>query len=189
MLVLYMSFIDDEIHRRLFEEIYMTYRKQMFLVARAVLSNDSDAEDAVHDVFLKIAKSQMQKIGSIQEAADVRSYLLKATKHQAIDHLRKRQRQRTVMNAEREDALKSIVELSDNQLVDMISNGIAYDCILRVIASLDDIYRDTLYAHFVLELSIPETASLLNCKTATAKQRLVRGKKLLQKQLLEEEKI
>lgn len=89
MLVLYMSFIDDEIHRRLFEEIYITYRKQMFLVARAVLSNDSDAEDAVHDVFLKIAKSQMQKIGSIQEAADVRNYLLKATKHQAIDHLRK----------------------------------------------------------------------------------------------------
>ena len=79
MLILYMSFIDDEIHRRLFEKIYMTYRKQMFLVARAVLSNDSDAEDAVHDVFLKIAKSQMQKIGSIQEAADVRSYLLKAT--------------------------------------------------------------------------------------------------------------
>ena len=132
MLILYMSFIDDEIHRRLFEEIYMTYRKQMFLVARAVLSNDSDAEDAVHDVFLKIAKSQMQKIGSIQEAADVRSYLLKATKHQAIDHLRKRQRQRTVMNAEREDALKSIVELSDNQLVDMINNGMAYDCILQV---------------------------------------------------------
>ena len=52
MLILYMSFIDDEIHRRLFEKIYMTYRKQMFLVARAVLSNDSDAEDAVHDVFL-----------------------------------------------------------------------------------------------------------------------------------------
>ena len=182
MLVLYMSFIDDEIHRRLFEEVYITYRKQMFLVARAVLSNDSDAEDAVHDVFLKIAKSQMQKIGSIQEAADVRNYLLKATKHQAID-------QRTVMNAEREDALKGIVQLPDDQLVDMISNGMAYDCILQVIASLDDIYRDTLYAHFVLELSIPETASLLNCKTATAKQRLVRGKKLLQKQLLEEEKI
>ena len=122
----------------------------------------------------------MQKIGSIQEAADVRSYLLKAAKHQAIDHLRKQQRQRTVMNAEREDALKSIVELPDNQLVDMISNGMAYDRILQVIASLDDIYRDTLYPHFVLELSIPETASLLNCKTATAKQRLVRGKKLLQ---------
>ena len=170
MLVLYMSFIDDEIHRRLFEEIYITYRKQMFLVARAVLSNDSDAEDAVHDVFLKIAKSQMQKIGSIQEAADALP----------------------LTDVKGEIVLEHVVfgykkELSDDQIVDMISNGMAYDRILQVIASLDDIYRDALYAHFVLELSIPETASLLNCKTATAKQRLVRGKKLLQKQLLEEE--
>ena len=71
----------------------------------------------------------------------------------------------------------------------MISNGMAYDRILQVIASTDDIYRDALYAHFVLELSIPETESLLNCKKSTAKQRLVRGKKLLQKQLSEEELI
>ena len=34
MLILYMSFIDDEIHRRLFEEIYMTYRKQMLPAPR-----------------------------------------------------------------------------------------------------------------------------------------------------------
>ena len=185
MLVVYMSFIDDEIHRRLFEEIYSTYRKQMFVVARAVLDNDSDAEDAVHDVFLKIAKGQMQKIGSIQEKADVRNYLLKAVKHQAIDYLRKKRRQ----PVETTDTLKNITELSDDRLVEMISNGMAYDRILQVIASMDDIYRDALYAHFVLELSIPETASLLNCKTATAKQRLVRGKKLLQKQLSEEELI
>ena len=44
MLALYMSFIDDEVHRRLFEDIYISYRKQMFLVARSVLGNDSDAE-------------------------------------------------------------------------------------------------------------------------------------------------
>lgn len=37
MLLIYMSFIDDESHRRLFEEIYLSYRKQMFLVARTVL--------------------------------------------------------------------------------------------------------------------------------------------------------
>ena len=59
MLAFYMSFIDDESHRRLFEEIYINYRKQMFLVARSVLGNDSDAEDIVHDVFLKIAKKHM----------------------------------------------------------------------------------------------------------------------------------
>ena len=61
MLLIYMSFIDDESRRRLFEEIYFSYRKQMFLVARTVLKNDSDAEDIVHDVFLRIAKKYMAK--------------------------------------------------------------------------------------------------------------------------------
>lgn len=40
MLALYMSFIDDESQRRLFEEIYLNYRKQMLLVARSVLGSD-----------------------------------------------------------------------------------------------------------------------------------------------------
>ncbi len=56
MLALYMSFIDDESHRRLFEKIYIEYRDPMFFMARSVLGNDSDAEDIVHDVFLRIAK-------------------------------------------------------------------------------------------------------------------------------------
>lgn len=42
MLALYMSFIDDESQRRLFEEIYLNYRKQMLLVARSVLGSDTD---------------------------------------------------------------------------------------------------------------------------------------------------
>ena len=62
MLALYMSFIDDESHRRLFEKIYIEYRDPMFFMARSVLGNDSDAEDIVHDVFLKIAKKHMARI-------------------------------------------------------------------------------------------------------------------------------
>ncbi len=66
MLLIYMSFIDDESHRRLFEEIYLSYRKQMFLVARTVLKNDSDAEDIVHDVFLRIAEDCKEVYGKNQ---------------------------------------------------------------------------------------------------------------------------
>lgn len=53
MLALYMSFIDDESQRRLFEEIYLNYRKQMLLVARSVLGSDTDAEDVVHDAMIE----------------------------------------------------------------------------------------------------------------------------------------
>lgn len=64
-----------------------------------------------------------------------------------------------------------------------VCRGIEYERIVEAIASLDEIYRDALYYHFVLEMSVPEVAKLLDCKVSTVKQRLVRGKKLLHKQL------
>ena len=145
MLALYMSFIDDESHRRLFEKIYIEYRDPMFFMARSVLGNDSDAEDIVHDVFLKIAKKHMARISRIKNDTDLRNYLLTA--------------------------------------VEKICNNIEYERILSAIVSMKDIYKEVMYYHFVMDLSIPEVAKMLNCKVSTVKQRLVRGKKLLYAQL------
>ena len=77
--------IEDESDLRLFEEIYMNYRKRMFLVAKTVLRRDSSAEDIVHDVFLKIAKKHMATISKIRNDTDLRNYLLKATKNTVLD--------------------------------------------------------------------------------------------------------
>lgn len=183
MLALYMSFIDDESHRRLFEEIYISYRKQMFLVARSVLGNDSDAEDIVHDVFLKIAKKHMTRIGKIEKETDLRNYLLKATKHTALDHLRKHRRERIVADGEIIAEMPDTYDMTDDAYVEKICNNIEYERIVSAIASLKDIYREVMYYHFVLDLSIPEVAKLMDCKVSTVKQRLVRGKKLLYAQL------
>lgn len=43
--------------RKLFDEVYRHYRKQMIAVAKSILKND--AEDAVHDVFCCIASSHI----------------------------------------------------------------------------------------------------------------------------------
>ena len=50
---------------------------------------------------------------------------------------------------------------------------------MGIIAAMPQIYREVLYYHFVLEFTMPEVAQSLNLKLTTAKQRLVRGKKLL----------
>lgn len=187
MLALYMSFIDDESHRRLFEEIYISYRKQMFLVARSVLGNDSDAEDIVHDVFLKIAKKHMARISKIEKDTDLRNYLLKATKHAALDHWRKHRRERMAAGAEFEAVVLDVVDLTDDAFIEKICNSIEYERIVSAIASLKDIYREVMYYHFVMDLSVPEVAKLLDCKVSTVKQRLVRGKKILYTQLFKGE--
>ena len=184
MLALYMSFIDDESQRRLFEEIYLNYRKQMLLVARSVLGSDTDAEDVVHDVFLKIAKKHMSRISKIENRIDLRNYLLKATKNTALDHLRKRRHEEAILDTVNEKNLKKDAKMADDELVDKICSGIEYERVVTAIASMDGIYQEALYYHFVLEMSVPEVAKLLDCKVSTVKQRLVRGKKLLHKQRL-----
>lgn len=183
MLAFYMSFIDDESHRRLFEEIYINYRKQMFLVARSVLGNDSDAEDIVHDVFLKIAKKHMARISRIENDTDLRNYLLKATKHTALDHLRKHRRERIVADAEIYADMPDTTDMTDDDFAEKICNNIEYERIVSAIASLKNIYREVMYYHFVMDLSVSEVAKLMECKVSTVKQRLVRGKKLLYAQL------
>ena len=183
MLALYMSFIDDEAHRRLFEEIDLNYRKQMLLVARSVLGNDSDAEDIVHDVFLKIAKKHMARISKIEKDTDLRNYLLTATKYSALNHLHKHRRELISMDAEIEANIRGTVVLSDDAFVEKICNSIEYERILSAIVSMKDIYKEAMYYHFVMDLSVSEVAKLMECKVSTVKQRLVRGKKLLYAQL------
>ena len=62
MLAFYMAFIDDEDDREKFEIIYNVYRKRMVSTAYSLLRNHEDAEDAVHDTFIKIARN-MNSIG------------------------------------------------------------------------------------------------------------------------------
>lgn len=92
MLLLYLNLIDDEQQRIEFEEIYTTYRKQMILLAKSFLHNDADAEDVVHDVFLRIATKHMKFIQGLKDPEDVRNYLLKATKNTALNELKRKGR-------------------------------------------------------------------------------------------------
>lgn len=53
----YLQLIDSPEEQSRFEELYITYRELMFHVAKGILGNDQDAEDAVHDAFLSMAKN------------------------------------------------------------------------------------------------------------------------------------
>ncbi|MCC8016083.1 MAG: RNA polymerase subunit sigma-24, partial [Clostridiales bacterium] len=83
MLYLYLAMIDDDIDRNKFEIIYYNYRKRMVYEAYIVLHNAEDAEDAVHDTFIKIARN----IKSIDNpnSRKTLSYVLKAVKNTAIN--------------------------------------------------------------------------------------------------------
>lgn len=184
MLTLYLTLLDDEEDKNLFENLYYSYRKQMITVAQSVLQDSSDAEDAVHEVFLRIAVKYMDMIRSIREERDLRNYLLKATKNTALNILQKKKRENshTVIRECPDD----IEDIADDDFVETICERMEYEKVVAAIQQLREPYREALYYHFVMELSVPETAKLLNQTKAATKKQLLRGKKMLMKLLGQE---
>ena len=60
----------------------------MLTLAFAILENEDDAEDLVHDVFCNIAEKYMQSLKNIKNEQDMKNYLLKATKNSALNKKR-----------------------------------------------------------------------------------------------------
>lgn len=90
----YMLMIDSETDRSKFEKIYMKYRSLMYHVAYEILNNKQDAEDAVHQAFIKIA----EHIEEIEEpiCPKTRGYVVIIAENKAIDIYRKQMRHPTL---------------------------------------------------------------------------------------------
>lgn len=180
MLLCALALAGDAPKRRLFETLYRQYRRQMLYVANDVLHDHADAEDAVHNAFVGIAKN-METVEKIRDERDRRNYLLRAAKNAALSLLPQKQRQ------DRELPLDSVPNLSDGDFLDRLCEKAAYEAVVSTMLAMDARYRDALYYHFVLGFSAAQTAKALGRTTAAVKQQLVRGKKLLLETLKEME--
>lgn len=179
MLTVYLSLIDDMQQRIEFEEIYTTYRMQMIHLAKSFFENEADAEDVVHDVFVRVATKHMKFIQTLPNPEDVRNYLLKATKNTALNELKRKGRTNVSIDEISESALESFPDLTDDSFLEFICTRTEYERVTQALLSMEEPYRDIMYYHFVLDLSVPEAAKLLGRNIATAKKQLVRGKKIL----------
>lgn len=185
MLTLYLVYIDDEDDKKLFEQLFYNYRKQMMYLAMSIVHNEADAEDVVHDVFLRVAVRHMDIIRKIHCASDIRNYLLKATKNTALNLMAKRKHVNFSIDPLNEYLLEGMEEYQDETFIEHICNRNDYEQVVNAIRSLSIRYRDVLYYHYILELTVNETAKSLGQTVSATKKQLVRGKKMLLK-LLEE---
>ncbi len=178
MIAFFETYLDESEDKDLFEKIFNTHKKQMVMLAFSMLNDAAEAEDAVGDVFLRIAQKNFDAVRKIKNETDLQNYLLKATKNTVINKMRLKKERAALDEALEYSAGKAAV-LSDNDFLDSICNKITYDEIIAAIKSLDEKYKDALYLHFVMELTVEQTAKALNQSLTATKQQLVRGKKLL----------
>ena len=171
MLALYMSFIDSEDDREKFEIIYNEYRKRMVSTAYSILHNHEDAEDAVHEALIRIAKN-MKAIDDPKSKKTL-AYVITATKNNAINIFNKNKR-----NSEH-IFIGDIENLTDERFFEKMSLTESYKEIVNAVELLNETYRDVMYYHFVCDMKIRDIADLLGEKSSTVQQKLIRGKKKL----------
>ena len=90
-MLIYLQMIELSEERSKFERLYHQYRGLMLHVARQILHHDQDAEDAVHESFIKIAKN-ITKISEV-DCPKTRAYIVIIVENTSIDILRKQKKQ------------------------------------------------------------------------------------------------
>ena len=73
-MLIYLQMIDGPEDRSKFEQLYLAYRGLMYFIAESILGNEQDAEDAVHDAFVSVAKN-ISKIADPERAKPKRTSL------------------------------------------------------------------------------------------------------------------
>ncbi len=163
MLILYMQMLDTPEEKVRFEQIYQQYRGLMYHVANNILHDSQDAEDAVHNAFLRIIKhfSKLQRAS----AQDLAPQLVVITKNEAISVLRKR---------------KDVVPLEDQDGFAETSEGIAsYHALVESFACLPRTYRAVMEMKLLSGYSDGEIAAKLGLSKTAVSTRISRGRQLL----------
>ena len=171
MLSLYLSVIDTEPGRELFSELYRSMRQPLYRCAFGYLKNASDAEDAVHDVFLNAAERGMDELARMGEAERKR-FLYVCVRNRAINMIRRRGK---VVSLEELAEEGKAVPDGGEDILETLSEGETLEAAKQAMGKLDPRLGDVLWMH-LSGRTAAEIAQDLGEKEQTVKKRLYRAK-------------
>lgn len=163
-----------------FERIMRRYNQRLFRVARSMLRNEADAEDAVQESWLR-AFTHMDRL---KDPSRLGGWLARIAANESLDRLRRRDppqpRDMDDMD-ERETAPGANAPFPTPEAQKRQSE--ARLMIERAVDRLPDNFRAVFVLRSIEGLSISETAQVLDIPSDTVKTRLHRANKLLRDEL------
>lgn len=172
---IYLAMIDSPDEKQKFEIIYQTYRQLMYYVANHILGNTQDAEDVVHDAFIKIIEN-IEKF-SDPKCPQTRAFIVTITENKAIDLYRKRKSHDIIPLEE------AYIGVPEPSKIEQIEES---DALTKAILSLPGRYREVLLLKYAQGYSMDEVAAILSTTGENVKKLIQRARKKLEAILREE---
>lgn len=164
--------IESEEQRSELEKFYSKYKNRLYFIALSKLHNSADAEDAVQEVFLRIADKPGKFFDIPEENRLVYADVI--VRNIAVDMF-------NTKNKIPEEQLDDALEPSDINLDDSLFDKISRDEILEFVDKLPALQRNVLRLHCLLGLPIDETAQRLNISLTVANKRLTLARRSIRK--------
>ena len=167
-----------------FEALMRRFNGKLFRVARSILKNEADAEDALQDAYLQAYR----RIGDFRGEAQLGTWLTRIVINQALMRLRADRRDRVVVAFNQADANggDAATDVPDEKAES--PNDAAFRAEIRRLLEhrIDELplpMRTVLIMRDVEDMSVQETAESLGIPPATVRTRLFRARALLRERL------
>lgn len=152
-----------------FHELYEEHSATAYRLCMLYLKNESDAKDALQDLFLKL----WEKKPKLKNKEHEKAWIIRAAKHRSLDILKSSWHKK-----------RNIYEPDRQQVAGETEKE---DGILDQIQKLPQKYREVLYLYYYEEYSVKEISNLTARKESTIQSRLAAARQKL-KSMLEESK-
>jgi RNA polymerase sigma-70 factor (ECF subfamily) len=174
-----------------FESIMRRNNARLFRVARAILRDDSDAEDAVQDAYL----DAFAHLDEFRGTAQVGTWLTRIVINRALMRLRAQKRHRVVVPMRGRTAdgagdvdapLPDVDRVADQNAEPPLTSTLRAEMrkiLERRIDELPVAFRTVFIMREVEDMTVQETAACLGIPEATVRTRLFRAKALLREAL------
>jgi len=168
-----------------FESLMRRYNAKLFRVARAILRDDAEAEDALQDAYL----DAYRRIESFRGDSPLATWLTRIVINQSLMRLRKQKRDRIVVPFDQggaDGAARAVIDPEDDKLESPSASALRGELrrlLERRIDELPVAFRTVFVMREVEDMSVDETAACLSIPAATVRTRLFRARALLREAL------
>ena len=166
-----------------FRAIMQKHNRRLYRIARSILRNNTEAEDAVQDAYV----SAFTHLASYRAESTLATWLSRIVMNEALGRLRRR---RPTVDLAALDSVRSEAEIIQFPLStpsDDPERTMAQRQILQLVEqatdNLSEIFRLVFVTRVIEGMSVEETAKLLGIKPETVKTRLHRARQLVRDQL------
>jgi RNA polymerase sigma-70 factor (ECF subfamily) len=174
-----------------FELLMRRHNRMLYRIARAILRDDSEAEDAVQDAYL----AAFRNIAGFRGGSRLSTWLARIVINESYGLLRKRKRAGVVLpfdpgtdawSAGERDPEEGAMTEATEQPDAAASRGEVRRLLERNIDALPDQFRTAFILREVEEMSVDEAAACLGVPAATVRSRTFRARALLREAMARE---